>query len=67
MNLMLYKINRKERKANSAGPRLSAHVIRAGILTQIGVAARPLRTMGVSPERSAEAAVAEIAAYSHAS
>jgi len=62
MQTMIYEIKVKEQKENSAAPLLGAHVLLAAATAQYGVTARAFRTMGIDPEKLAEAATAEIIA-----
>jgi hypothetical protein len=54
---------KKDQKANSTAPLLSAHVLLAATSAQYGVTARTFRAMGIDPAKLAEAATAEILAY----
>lgn len=63
MQTLTREIMKKEHKADSTAPLLSAHVLLAALSAQYGVAARAFRAMGIDPEKLNEAAKAEILAY----
>ena len=63
MQTLTREIMKKEQKADSTAPLLSAHVLLAATSAQYSVAARAFRAMGVDPAKLAEAASAEIVAY----
>jgi len=63
MQTLTREIMKKEQKADSTAPLLSAHVLLAATSAQYSVAARAFRAMGIDPEKLAKAANAEIVAY----
>lgn len=63
MQTLTREIMKKEQKADSTVPLLSAHVLLAATSAQYGVTARTFRAMGIDPAKLAEAATAEILAY----
>lgn len=63
MQTLTREIMKKEQKADSTAPLLSAHVLLAATSAQYGVAARAFRAMGIDSAKLAEAATAEILAY----
>jgi ATP-dependent Clp protease ATP-binding subunit ClpA len=63
MQTLTREIMKKEQKANSTAPLLSAHVVLAATSAQYGVTARTFHVMGIDPAKLAEAAIAEIVAY----